>query len=155
MPPRVRMSSTQTLKVDRQFFVHASPRKVFEAISTPRGLASWMVVRAELPARTGAPYELEFDGGWRHQGIVQQFHAGRSIALTWAWDGVPLKGTVLTLSVRAKSGGALFRLVHRGIPREKKWMDLYGVTEWGWTYYGMNLKSVLEARHDLRSRWDG
>jgi uncharacterized protein YndB with AHSA1/START domain len=149
------MSSSKALCVDRQFFVRASPQKVFEAISTPQGLASWMVARAVLPARTGAKYELEFEGGWRHQGTVQGLHAGRSIALTWAWDGVPLKGTVLTLSVLSKKGGALFRLVHRGFPREKKWIDLYGVSEWGWTYYGMNLKSVLETGHDLRSHWDG
>ncbi|MCI4356998.1 MAG: SRPBCC domain-containing protein [Thermoplasmata archaeon] len=149
------MSSSKTVTVDRHFFVRASPPKVFEAISTPSGLASWMVVRAELPAQAGAMYELEFDGGWRHQGIVRRFEKGRSIALTWAWNGVPLEGTVLTISVRPNKGGAVFRLVHRGFPREKKWTDLYGITEWGWTYYGMNLKSVLETGHDLRSRWDG
>jgi len=149
------MAPKNILAVNRQFFVRASPSKVFEAISTPGGLASWMVVRADLPAKTGAMYELEFDGGWRHRGMVQRFLTGRSISLAWSWDGVPLKGTVLTLSVRPKKGGALFRLVHGGFPREKKWMDLYGGAEWGWTYYGMNLKSVLETRHDLRSPWDG
>lgn len=149
------MPSSKTVNVDRQFFIRASPRKVFEAISTPQGLASWMVVRADVPAKTGERYELEFVGGWRHQGTVQRFRAGRSIAFTWAWDGVPLKETVLTLSVRPKKGGALFQLVHSGFPREKKWMGLYGVTEWGWTYHGMNLKSVLETHHDLRSPWDG
>ena len=149
------MSSSKTIAVDRRCFVRASPRKVFEAISTPAGLASWMVVRADLPAKTGAKYELEFDGGWRHQGTVRRFQAGRSIALTWAWNGVPLKGTVLTISVRPKKGGALCRFVHQGFPREKKWTDLYGITEWAWTYYGMNLKSVLETGHDLRSRFDG
>jgi len=149
------MTSSKTLSVDRQFFIRASPPKVFHAISTPRGLASWMVVRADLPAKTGARYELEFDGGWRHRGTVQRFRAGRSVALTWAWDGVPLKGTVLTLSVRPKKGGALFKLVHSEFPREKKWLDLYGGAELRWTYYGMNLKSVLETRHDLRSPWDG
>jgi len=149
------MSSSKSLTVDRHFFVHASPREVFDAISTPGGLASWMVVRADLPAEAGAKYELEFDGGWRHQGTVQRFQPGRSITLTWAWKGVPLQGTVLTLSVRPKTGGAVVRFVHSGFPRETKWTDLYGITEWGWTYYGMNLKSVLETQHDLRSRWDG
>jgi uncharacterized protein YndB with AHSA1/START domain len=149
------MSSSKIIAVDRQFFIRASVAPVFDAISTARGLASWMVVRADLPARAGARYELEFDGGWRHVGSVERFRAGRSIALTWAWDSVPLKGTVLTLSVQAKRGGTLFHLVHSGFPRETKWMDLYGVTEWGWTYYGMNLKSVLESHHDLRSPSDG
>ena len=155
MRQRVLMSSSNTLDIDRQFFVRASPAKAFDAISTPRGLTSWMVVRADFPAKAGANYELEFDGGWRHRGTVQRVRAGRSLALTWAWDGVPLTGTVLTLSVRPKGRGAMVRFLHSGIPREKKWIDLYGVTEWGWTYYGMNLKSVLETRHDLRSRWDG
>jgi uncharacterized protein YndB with AHSA1/START domain len=149
------MPSRKTLSVDHQLFIRASPRKVFEAISTPRGLASWMVVRAALPAKTGAAYELEFDGGWRHEGTVQRYRVGRSIAVTWAWEGVPVKGTVLTLSVRPKKGGALFQIVHTGFPLEKKWAELYGGAEWGWTYYAMNLKSVLESGHDLRSRWDG
>src|SRR5579863_5091341 len=124
------MGLSGTVSVDRQFFVRTSPSKAFEAVSTPGGLASWMVVRAELPSKTGAEYELEFDGGWRHRGTVRGFRAGRSIALTWAWDGVPLKGTVFTLSVRAKKGGSLVQLVHSGFPREKKWVDLYGVSEW-------------------------
>ncbi len=149
------MSPSKTLRVDRQFFIRASPRKVFEAISTSRGLASWMVVRANLPSETGARYELEFDGGWRHEGTVKHFRAGMSIALTWAWEGVPLKETVLTLSVRPNAGGTLLKLVHTGFPRDTKWMELYGGAEWGWTYYGMNLKSVLESGHDGRSRWDG
>lgn len=149
------MPSSKTLSVDRRFFIRASPRKVFEAISTPRGLASWMVVRADLPAKAGAAYELEFDGGWRHEGTVQSFRTGRSIALSWGWKGVALKGTVLNLSVRPKKGGALFRLVHTGFPHERKWTELYGGAEWGWTYYGMNLKSVLESGRDLRSSLDG
>jgi uncharacterized protein YndB with AHSA1/START domain len=149
------MSPSKTRSVDRQFFIRASPRNVFEAISRPRGLASWMVVRADLRAKTAAKYVLEFDGGWRHRGAVKRFRAGRSIALSWAWDGVPVKGTVLTLSVRPKKGGTLLKIVHSGFPRKEKWTDLYGVTEWGWTYYAMNLKSVLETGHDLRSKDDG
>ena len=148
------MPSSKTVSVARQFFIRAPPRRVFEAISTPRGLASWLVVRADLPSKTGARYELEFEGGWLHQGTIQRVRAGRSIALTWAWPGVALKGTVFTLSVRPQKGGALLRLVHSGFPRQLKWMDLYGVTEWGWTYHGLNLKSVLEHGHDLRSGED-
>jgi uncharacterized protein YndB with AHSA1/START domain len=155
MNERVHMPSNRTRSVDRQFFVRASPRKVFEAISTPRGLASWMVLRADVSPKTGTRYELEFDGGWLHRGSVKGFRAGRSVALTWAWDGIPVKGTVLTLSVRPMKGGSLLRLVHRGFPRGEKWTDLYGGAEWGWTYYGMNLKSVLETGHDLRSKNDG
>lgn len=148
MPPK------KTVDVDQRLFIHASPRKVFEAISTARGLARWMVVRADLPGKSGAPYELEFDGGWKHRGTVHQYRPGRSIALTWAWEGLPVQGTVLTLSVRPKKGGALFQLLHSGFPRTTKWIELYGGAERNWKYCAMNLKSVLETGHDLRSRWD-
>ena len=149
------MASTPTRTVERAFFVRASPSNVYRAISTPKGLVSWMVVRADLPREVGARYELEFDGGWVHQGTVRRIQPGRSITLTWAWEGVPVKGTTLTLAVRPRRGGAMFSFLHRGFPREPKWTDLYAGAERGWTYYGMNLKSVLETGHDLRSRWDG
>lgn len=149
------MPSRKTLSVEQELFIHAPPRKVFDAITTPQGLASWMVVRADLSPRTGAPYELEFDGGWLHEGSVHRFRPGRSLSLAWSWSGVPLTGTVLTMGVRARKGGTVFRLVHRGFPFEKRWMELYGGAERGWRYYGMNLKSVLETGHDLRSSLDG
>lgn len=114
-----------------------------------------MVERARLPLKVGAHYELEFQGGWRHRGTVLRFRRGTLLSLSWAWEGVPLTGTVLTLSVKAVRGGSIVRIVHSGFPREDRWVDLYGVTEWGWTYYGMNLKSVVEAEHDLRSNLDG
>lgn len=148
------MSSRSFRKVERSFFIHAPPREVFRAISEPQGLARWMVERARLPLQTGAKYALVFQGGWRHRGTVVRFRPGSLLSLSWAWDGVPLSGTVLTLSVKAARGGTVVKFVHSGFPREERWVDLYGVTEWGWTYYGMNLKSVLEADHDLRSELD-
>ncbi len=114
-----------------------------------------MVESADLPLRRGAPYRLVFQGGWVHEGQVLSFRPGRGLTLAWAWPGVPLKGTSLVLSVRAAPGGALLLIEHKGFPRTEKWVDLYGVTEWGWTYYGMNLKSVLESGRDLRSDRDG
>jgi hypothetical protein len=68
---------------------------------------------------------------------------------------VELDGTILSLSVRAKFGGTLLQIEHTGFPKAERWTDLYGGAEWGWTYFAMNLKSLLENGHDLRSRHDG
>jgi hypothetical protein len=51
--------------------------------------------------------------------------------------------------------GTLLTVEHTGFPRGEEWVELYGGTEWGWTYFAMNLKSVLESGHDLRSPSDG
>ena len=141
--------------VERTFFIRASPKQVFHAISTAQGLRRWMLDRCVLQLQVGARYELVFQGGWTHSGIVTRVSPGKSLTLAWAWEGVPLKGTTLTMSVSPKRGGTLFKMLHSGFPRREKWTDLYGVTEWGWTYYAMNLKSVLETGHDLRSDLDG
>jgi hypothetical protein len=45
----------------------------------------------------------------------------------------------------------VLKFTHSGIPRDEKWVELYGGAIRGWTYFGMNLKSVLEHGHDLRS----
>lgn len=149
------MGSTKAREVRRTFFLRASAKEAFRAISTPEGLERWMVERAELPLRKGAQYTLVFQGGWTHQGKVLDVRPGKKLVLAWAWKGVPLKGTILTLSVTPKRGGSLLTFVHAGFPKTEAWVDLYGVTEWGWTYYGMNLKSVLETGRDLRSEFDG
>jgi hypothetical protein len=59
------------------------------------------------------------------------------------------------LSVEPKDDGCLLRVDHEGFPKLEDWTDLYGGAEWGWTYFALNLKSVLETGHDLRSKYDG
>lgn len=142
-------------KVERQFFVRASPREVFRAISTAQGLSRWMVEHAEIALEKGGKYRFEFPGGWVHEGVVLRLLPGRLLSLSWSWKGVRLAGTELTLSVSRKGDGSLFKVTHTGFPQSERWTDLYGGAEWGWTYYAMNLKSVLEAGHDLRSEHDG
>ena len=148
------MTAKKSRNVEHNFHLRASPSRVFDMISTPRGLAQWMVERAEFAPVEGARYVLEFHGGWTHHGRVLRARPGRLLALSWEWPGVPLTGTVLTFAVRPTKGGTILHLTHSGFPNASKWVDLYGVTEWGWTYYGMNLKSVLEAGRDLRSGLD-
>ncbi|MDE1880536.1 MAG: SRPBCC domain-containing protein [Euryarchaeota archaeon] len=148
------MGTQATREVKRAFFIHAPPREVFRAISEPEGLVRWMVERARFVAAKGAKYELVFQGGWSHKGTVLRLRPGRLLCLSWEWPGVPIRGTTLTLSVTSRRNGSLFRIVHSGFPRTEKWVALYGVSEWGWTYYAMNLKSVMETGRDLRSDLD-
>lgn len=90
-----------------------------------------------------------------HSGTILDFVAGKNITLSWEWEGVSLHNTQFKLSVEAKANGALLKVEHSGFPIQDKWMDLYGGAEWGWTYFAMNLKSLLESGHDLRSKYIG
>jgi len=142
--------------VSHKFFIRAPPKKVFEAVSDPKQLVKWASDTATVSPRKGGSYTLGFDGGrWIHSGKVLQYLPGVKVAYSWEWPGGELHGTKLTWTVKPMKGGTLLKVEHSGFPRSEKWTDLYGITEWGWTYYSMNLKSVMETGHDLRSSNDG
>ena len=141
--------------VSHQYFIRATPERTFEAVTAPRMLTKWLADEAELTPRVGGDYRLKWTGGPTHTGKVVEFEPGSRIAFAWEWPGVALRGTVFKLSVEPKDDGSLLSVEHSGFPKTEEWTDLYGGAEWGWTYFALNLKSVLETGHDLRSKYDG
>ncbi|MCI4326626.1 MAG: SRPBCC domain-containing protein [Thermoplasmata archaeon] len=149
------MPEPDTRTVDHQYFIRASPETVFRAITDPKWLVRWLADTAELEARKGGNYLLGWNAGPTHRGTVLEFEPGNSLALSWEWEGVEVQGTVFSLAVEPQDDGTIFQVEHTGFPRREEWTDLYGGAEWGWTYFAMNLKSVLENGHDLRAKEDG
>jgi uncharacterized protein YndB with AHSA1/START domain len=148
--------TTETVRaMNHQYFIRAPPDVVFRAITDPQQLTRWLCDRAEFSPKKGGNYLMAWNGGPTHTGTIVDIRAGRRVALAWTWPGVELQGTVLSFSVEAKDRGTLLTVEHSGFPRLEKWTELYGGAEWGWTYFAMNLKSVLEHGHDLRSEGDG
>ena len=149
------MATPTRRSVNHQYFVRAKPDAVFRAITDPKWLTRWLCDRAVLVPQKGSKYLLGWNNGPTHTGSIVAFREGQRVALAWTWPGVELRGTVLSLSVKATEGGTVLDVEHSGFPRSEKWTDIYGGAEWGWTYFAMNLKSVLEHGHDLRSELDG
>lgn len=144
-----------TRTVSHQYFIAARTERVFRAISQPAELVRWLADDAELSPTKGGGYRLSWKDGPTHTGTVLEFVRGRRLTLSWEWPGVALKGTRLKLAVSRRGDGSLFTIEHSGFPRQERWVDLYAGAEWGWTYFALNLKSVLETGHDLRSKFDG
>jgi len=149
------VASETNRSVNHQYFIRATPDVVFRAITDPRLLTRWLCDRAEISPKKGGKYLLAWNNGPTHTGTLVDLREGQRVALSWTWPGVELQGTVLSFSVEAKDGGTVLTVEHAGFPRLEKWTDLYGGAEWGWTYFALNLKSVLEKGHDLRSELDG
>jgi len=149
------MARTKTRTIRLQTFVRASPKKVFKVITQPERLARWMLDEATLSPRKGGRYAFTWEGGPTHTGTVVKFERGKSITLTWQWPGIEDQlVTKLKFSVGRKEDGTILKLVHSGFPRDQRWVDLYGGAIQGWTYFLMNLKSVLDHGQDLRSPYD-
>jgi uncharacterized protein YndB with AHSA1/START domain len=148
------MATQGTRTLSHQYLIRALPDRAFEAISSAAGLTRWLSDRAEITPRNGGDYTLGWNDGPTHRGKVLEFIPGRRITLSWNWEGVEIEGTRFTLAVEPAEEGTLLKVEHSGFPRDEQWVDLYAGAEWGWTYFAMNLKSVLECGHDLRSRSD-
>ncbi len=136
-------------------FIHASPKEVFDAITKPEILTAWFMDHATLSPRKGGLYSFTWEGGPTHTGKITEFVRGKRIAFTWQWPGMEKLGvTKLKLSVEPKDGGTVLRFTHSGFSKRGAWVDLYEGAIRGWTYFMMNLKSVLENDRDLRSPLD-
>ena len=142
--------------IRQQYHVRAPPKKVFRALSDPERITRWLADRAEISPRKGGRFLLAWEGGPTHTGKLLEFVRGESITYGWTWPGLEEVGvTRFKIAVEPKGKGTLVKVTHSGLPMGKKWDDLYAGAIWGWTYFMMNLKSVVEHGHDLRSRHDG
>lgn len=149
------MARVEKRTIRLQVFLAASPRKVFSAVSDPQLLTSWLLDEARISPHKGGAYSFTWKDGPTHTGTVLEFVRGKRLALTWQWPGMEkLLVTKLKLSVEPRKGGTVVKLVHSGFPRQERWMDLYSGGIQGWMYFLMNLKSVLDKGHDLRSKYD-
>ncbi len=149
------MANEETRTLSHQYWIHAPPERTFQAVSDPKMLVRWLADVAEVDPRPGGTYRLGWTGGPTHTGTLVAFRPGKEIAFAWSWPGISLAGTVFRLLVEPKDDGTILHVEHEGFPKSEEWTDLYGGAEWGWTYFAMNLKSLLESGRDLRSPHDG
>ncbi|MCI4343237.1 MAG: SRPBCC domain-containing protein [Thermoplasmata archaeon] len=149
------MAPRTTRTIRSPIFIHASTKQVFRAITEPELMTRWFMDRASLTPRKGGTYAFSWEDGPTHTGTVLEFVRGKRLTLTWQWPGHErLPRTTLRLSVEPREGGSVLTFTHSGFRKHGAWVDLYDGAIRGWTYFQMNLKSVLENGHDLRSPYD-
>ena len=147
------MAARKTRTIRLQTYTRAAPKKAFKSISEPERLARWMVDGATLSPRKGGRYSFTWHGGPTHTGRVVEFVRGKRLTLTWQWPGMEDSlVTRLRMSVEPQGKGSVVKFAHSGFPKQERWVDLYAGAIQGWTYFLMNLKSVLDHGEDLRSK---
>src|SRR5271170_2476660 len=144
--------AASTLTIHQVFHLRAPVAKVFRALTDPSEITKWFLAKAQLTPRRGGRYDFTWQGGYRHEAAVLEFVQNRR--LTLEWPGVGRGITRVTFSVRREGMGTRLEVRHTGYRRTPAWLEMYGGTQSGWAYYLMNLKSVLEHGHDLRSAGD-
>jgi uncharacterized protein YndB with AHSA1/START domain len=128
-------------------------KEVFRTVSEPSELTRWFLANADIVPEHGRRYEFTWQGGYRHAGKVLEFVRNRKLSIDSPGPGNGK--TRLTFSVRRDGTRTLLEVRHSGYRKATDaWLEMYGGTESGWAYFLLNLKSLLEHGHDLRSSRD-
>lgn len=143
--------------IRQQFFIRAPTDKVYRALSEPSRLRTWFLKEAKISLRKQGRYAFAWNDGHEHSGRVLEVLRGESISFSWEQVGPDhaVAKTKVRFTVIPKKKGTLVRVVHSGLPKHETWVETALTSSSLWTFYLLNLKSVLEKGHDLRSKHHG
>jgi uncharacterized protein YndB with AHSA1/START domain len=108
-------------RVAREIVLPASPEAVWESLTTPDQLSSWLGSRVELDARRGGLLRLEGGGAVRF-GVVEALEPFEYLAFRWrpmvgSPDGPLLgPGTRVEFFLKPKEGGTHLQVVETMMP---------------------------------------
>lgn len=120
-------------EIVREIHIAARPEEVFPYFTDARKMVAWKAVHAELDARPGGVLRMDVTG--RRDvalGTYLEIDPPHRVVFTWGWeDGDPASppgSSVVEVTLVPTCDGTLLRLVHRGVPEEKRSRSAAG---WG------------------------
>lgn len=142
--------------IEQTYYLAASPRQVFAALTEPAELARWFADKATVVPNAGGTFRLTWSAGYTMRGKIRLLDPPRKLYVEWVdrFEGGKVFSTEARFSLKKQGRGTLLSLTHRGFKSGKRWVALYGGIQSGWAYYLSNLRSVLEHGTDLRSKRD-
>src|ERR1700712_5189061 len=147
-----------TIKAD----FNTDVRSVYQAWTTPEGLESWFLRKANfytIAGRLREPHESilkedtyewywhGFDDGTVEKGQVLEVNSIDFLKFTFSG------GSIVSVNLETQNGLTIVKLTQDNIPAEEDpSQNLYIQCQTGWTFYLANLKSIIEGGIDLRNK---
>jgi uncharacterized protein YndB with AHSA1/START domain len=147
--PPVKPADTGPVTVMRsatlQIFIASDAVSVFSYLSDQGKLTTWLADRAILEPQFGGKYHFRWKNQEPVDGVVTEFMAANTLALTWKHptDGAE---TQVRFKLSPQGGKTLVELEQRGFTSTA---DLDKAVK-SWVFNLENLKSVIENQVDLR-----
>jgi uncharacterized protein YndB with AHSA1/START domain len=123
------------------FPITASFHKVFEAISSSRGLDNWWTKSSEADMRLGGVYTLDFGPMYIWKAIVTKFKAGTAFELEMTKADTDWLGTKIGFSLVLKDAVTEVDFYHTGWPVKNKH---FKISCYCWAMYLRILKRYVE-----------
>jgi uncharacterized protein YndB with AHSA1/START domain len=135
------MGGSETVAVEHEVKVDASPETVFAFLTDARKISSWWGRAEDVEARPGGSLRVEFPKeGYVILGEFVEVDSPSRIVFTFGFDGhpaLPPRSTTVEITLRAEGQGTLLRLAHRDVPISEE-----GVLRQGWDAYLSRLVEV-------------
>jgi len=142
------------LVIKQKYLYKAKPKKVFQALTVADRLTKWFLKEAEVEFKKSGKIKMVWNDGSTQECKILELEVNKKLALSWptnGWAGTPQANTTVRFTITpTETENSLLEIEHSGFGTNDSWTRYYGATYSGWTYYLLNLKSVLENGIDLR-----
>ncbi len=113
-------STTETVTVERELLIDASPETVWEFLVDPEKATRWMGMTATFDARPGGELRVEVIPGHTAAGEFVELDPPHRLVYTFGWeDGVsvvPPGGSTIEFELTPSGSGTALRFTHRDLP---------------------------------------
>ncbi len=131
------------IAVEREVRIAARPKTVFTYLVDPEKLVAWMGSKAELEARPGGLFRLDYHGQHMARGEFVEVVENERVVLTWGWEdagaATPPGASTVEITLTPDGDGTLLRLVHRGLSADEA--RSHGE---GWDYFLPRLAAAAD-----------
>lgn len=124
-----------------RFPIHAPVARVFEAITTPKGLDAWWTLESEGQPVKGTDYRFYFDPQYDWHGVVTEAEPNRVIEWRFSDAEPDWTGTSLRIELAEKEGWTWVEFAHTG------WADAgehFRISSYCWAAYLRLLRLYVE-----------
>jgi uncharacterized protein YndB with AHSA1/START domain len=128
-----------------QILVASDTVSVFSYLSDQGKLTAWFADQAILEPQFGGKYHFRWKNQEPVDGVVTEFTAGNTLALTWKHPTDEVE-TQVRFKLSPQGGRTLVELAHQGFTSAAAVDKAVN----SWVFYLQNLKSVIESQVDLR-----
>ena len=126
-----------------ELVIHASPEKVYDALTTEKGLAGWWTTDVSAKPVSGSVAEFGFN---KHQFVIRmridQLEPPAQVKWSCLGDHPEWKGTTVTFRLKKDGDQTGVRLHHTGW---KTADGILGMCRDGWANHLASLKALLET----------
>jgi uncharacterized protein YndB with AHSA1/START domain len=145
-------ATTESISVEREIAIAASPETVWELLVDPDQAIRWMGQEATFDARPGGGYRVGVIPGHTASGEFVEVDPPRRLVHTWGWEGegaVPPGSSTVEYELVPSGEGTLLRFAHRNLPSA----DAAESHAHGWDHYLERLEKVATGGDPGADPW--